>query len=147
MSESSSDAVAAETGSPAFVRRLVFAALVAATTLGVLTLAVLALSPGGYGLVDLLLLVLYAIALPWLVIGFSISTIGFCVMRFARDPLATIFPAAARIRGTEPITAKTAILVCIRTRPCSPWRPRRWCRFPTGSRRPGLCSPPTWRPR
>ncbi len=99
---------------PVFARRLMFAALVAATTLGVLTLAVLALSPGGYGLVDLLLLVLYAIALPWLVIGFSISTIGFLVMRFARDPLHTIFPAAARVRGNEPITARTAILVCIR---------------------------------
>jgi membrane glycosyltransferase len=114
MRQSSSAAVAVETGISVFARRLLFAALVAATTLGVLALAVLALSPGGYGVVDLLLLVLYAIALPWLVIGFSISTIGFCVMRFARDPLATIFPAAARIRGTEPITARTAILVCIR---------------------------------
>jgi membrane glycosyltransferase len=114
LSESSSGTVAADTGSPAFVRRLLFAALVAATTLGVLALAALALSPGGWGLVDLVLLVLYAVALPWLVIGFSISTIGFCVMRFARDPLATIFPAAARIRGSEPITARTAILICIR---------------------------------
>jgi len=103
-----------ETGMSVFARRLMFAALVAATTLGVLTLGALALSPGGYGLLDLVLLILYAIALPWLVIGFSISTIGFCVMRFARDPLATIFPAAARIRGNEPITARTAILVCIR---------------------------------
>jgi membrane glycosyltransferase len=114
LSESSSGTVAADTGSPAFVRRLLFAALVAATTLGVLALAAIALTPGGWGLVDLVLLVLYAVALPWLVIGFSISTIGFCVMRFARDPLATIFPAAARIRGTEPITARTAILICIR---------------------------------
>jgi membrane glycosyltransferase len=114
MQESSSATVATETGLSVFVRRVLFAALVAATTLGVLTLAVLALSPGGYGAVDLLLLALYAVALPWLVIGFSISTIGFCVMRFVRDPLATIFPAAARIRGNEPITAKTAILVCIR---------------------------------
>jgi membrane glycosyltransferase len=114
MGESASGAVAAGTGLPFFARRLMFAGLVAATTLGVLTLAVIALAPGGYGLLDLLLLVLYAIALPWLVIGFSISTIGFCVMRFARDPLAAIFPAAARVRGNEPITARTAILVCIR---------------------------------
>ena len=114
MRQSSSATVAAETGISVFARRLLFAGLVAATTLGVLTLAVLALAPGGYGVLDLALLILYAIALPWLVIGFSISTIGFCVMRFARDPLATIFPAAARIQGTEPITAKTAILVCIR---------------------------------
>ena len=95
-------------------RRWLFAALVAATTVGVLALAAVALSPGGLGVVDLVLLALYAVALPWLVIGFSISAIGFSVMRFARDPLAAIFPAAARIRGDEPIEAKTAILLCIR---------------------------------
>ena len=95
-------------------RRVLFFALVAATTVGVLALAAVALSPGGLGAVDLLLLALYAIALPWLVIGFSISVIGFCVMRFARDPIATIFPAAATITGHERITARTAILVCIR---------------------------------
>jgi membrane glycosyltransferase len=95
-------------------RRVLFAALVAATTASVLALAVVALSPGGLSAVDLLLLALYAVALPWLVIGFSISAIGFGVMRFARDPLATIFPAAARIRGNEAIAARTAILVCIR---------------------------------
>jgi len=40
--------------------------------------------------------------------------IGFCVMRFSRDPLGAIFPAAARVRGNEAIAARTAILVCIR---------------------------------
>ena len=114
MIDFSTDTGAARPGLPVAARRMLFAALVAATTLGVLALAVVALSPGGLGAVDLLLLALYAIALPWLVIGFSISTIGFCVMRFARDPLGAIFPAAARVRGNEPITAKIAILICIR---------------------------------
>ena len=114
MIDFSSDAGAARTGLPVAARRMLFAALVAATTFGVLALAVVALSPGGLGAVDLMLLALYAIALPWLVIGFSISVIGFCVMRFARDPVAAIFPAAARIRGDEPIASRTAILVCIR---------------------------------
>ncbi len=114
MRELSASAVAARTGLPVGARRVLFFTLVAATTLSVLALAVLALSPGGYGVVDLLLLVLYAIALPWLVIGFSISSIGFLVMRFARDPLAAIFPAAARVRGDEPITARVAVLICIR---------------------------------
>ncbi len=104
----------ARTGRPVAARRALFFGLVAATTLTVLALAVIALSPGGLGAVDLLLLALYAAALPWLVIGFSISVIGFCVMRFARDPVAAIFPAAARIRGDEPVAARTAILVCIR---------------------------------
>ncbi len=104
----------APTGLPVAGRRALFFGLVAATTLTVLALAVIALSPGGLSAVDLLLLALYAAALPWLVIGFSISVIGFCVMRFARDPVAAIFPAAARIRGDEPVAARTAILVCIR---------------------------------
>ncbi len=104
----------ARTGLPVAVRRALFFALVAATTVTVLGLAVVALSPGGLGAVDLLLLGLYAVALPWLVIGFSISAIGLCVMRLARDPIAAIFPAAARIRGDEPIRSSTAILVCIR---------------------------------
>jgi membrane glycosyltransferase len=114
MHESSASAVAARTGLPVVARRVLFFSLVAATTLTVLGLAVVALSPGGYGIVDLVLLALYAIALPWLVIGFSISTIGLLVMRFARDPLAAIFPAAARVRGDEPVTARVAVLICIR---------------------------------
>ena len=114
MLDSTASTVAAGTGLPVTLRRVLFFTLVAATTLTVLALAVVALSPGGLGVVDLALLALYAIALPWLVIGFSISTIGFCVMRFARDPVAAIFPAAARVRGDEPIIASTAILVCIR---------------------------------
>jgi membrane glycosyltransferase len=114
MQDSWTGAVAARTGLPVTARRVLFAAVVAATTLTVLGLAVVALSPGGLGAVDLLLLAFYVIALPWLVIGFSISAIGFCVMRFARDPIATIFPAVARVRGDEPITAATAILICIR---------------------------------
>src|ERR1700693_2656262 len=101
MLDSSASAVATGTGRRVTVRRALFFALVAATTLTVLALAVVALSPGGLGVVDLVLLALYAIALPWLVIGFSISTIGFLVMRFARNPLAVLFPAAARVRGDE----------------------------------------------
>ena len=107
-------AAMARTGLPVTQRRVLFSVLVAVTTVMALGLAAVALSPGGFGVVDLVLLALYAIALPWLVIGFSISVIGFCVLQFARDPLAAIFPGAARIRGDEPIAAMTAILICIR---------------------------------
>jgi membrane glycosyltransferase len=107
-------AATAQTGLPVTQRRVLFSAMVAATTIFALGLAGVALSPGGLSAVDLLLLALYAVALPWLVIGFSISVIGFCVLQFARDPLAAIFPGAARIRCDEPVTATTAILICIR---------------------------------
>src|SRR5215467_9776249 len=87
------------------------------TMAGLIWLAVIALSPGGFDAVDVVLVVLFAVTLPWYVIGFWNATIGLLIMRFARDPVATVFPAAARVTGHEPITASTAILVCIRNEP------------------------------
>jgi membrane glycosyltransferase len=99
------------------VRRVVFSAIVAVSMIGLMWLMAVALSGGGLGAVDYLILVLFAITLPWSVIGFWNASIGFLIMRFARAPLATVIPPAARIRGDEPITARTAILVCIRNEP------------------------------
>src|ERR1044071_1328586 len=73
-----------------------------------------ALSPGGIGAADTIILMLFALILPWVVIGFWNATFGFLIMRFARDPVAAVLPIAARVRGDEPITAATAILMCIR---------------------------------
>jgi membrane glycosyltransferase len=98
-------------------RRAFYAALVAASITGLVWLAVIALSPGGFAAVDLLLVVLFAITLPWYVIGFWNATIGLLIMRFARDPVAAVMPVVARVRGDEPITASTAILLCIRNEP------------------------------
>ena len=97
-----------------FVRRVLFTGIVAATMAGLLWLLAVALSVGGLDAVDIMLLVLFAVTLPWTVIGFWNATIGFLIMRFARDPIATVTPAVARVTGNEPITASTAILVCIR---------------------------------
>jgi membrane glycosyltransferase len=55
--------------------------------------------------------------MPWSVIGFWNATIGFFIMRFARDPIATVLPATARVRGDEPITASTAITIFVRNEP------------------------------
>src|SRR5262245_32717172 len=95
-------------------RRVLFAVLVAATMLGMLGLMASALSVGGLGAVDLLILALFAVTLPWTVVGFWNATIGFLVMRFSRDPVAAVIPVAARVRGDEKVTATTAILLCIR---------------------------------
>jgi membrane glycosyltransferase len=97
-----------------FRRRMLFAVLFAVTMAGSLALAAVALAPGGLDLLDIALLVLFAITLPWMVAGFWNALIGFLIMRFSVDPIATIMPAAARIRGDEPVTASTAILLCIR---------------------------------
>src|SRR5262249_23363531 len=87
------------------------------TMAGLIWLAVIALSAGGFSAVDLVLVVLFAVTLPWYVIGFWNATIGLLIMRFARDPVAVVMPVADRVRGDEPITASTAILRCVGTGP------------------------------
>ena len=99
---------------PLALRRVVFFTLVGVTMAGLLWLLARALSPGGLSVLDGLLLVLFAITLPWLVIGFWNAAIGFAILRFCRDPVAAVLPAAGRARADDPITTSTAILVCIR---------------------------------
>jgi membrane glycosyltransferase len=112
-------AVAAPAAVPAVPawRPLAFFAAVALTIGGLVWLAMIALSPGGFGVVDFILVVLFAVTLPWYVIGFWNATIGLAIMRFARDPVAAVTPVAGRVRGDEPITTSTAILLCIRNEP------------------------------
>jgi membrane glycosyltransferase len=95
-------------------RRVLFVVLFAFTMAASLALAALALTPGGFDTIDIALLVLFAVTLPWMVAGFWNAVIGFLIMRFAADPIAVIMPMAARIRGDEPVTVSTAILLCIR---------------------------------
>ena len=93
-------------------RRALYAALTAATMVGLMSLAVVAVPPRGVAAV--LFLALFTLTLPWSVVGFWNATIGFLLLTCARDPVAAVNPMAARIRGDETITARTAILMCIR---------------------------------
>jgi membrane glycosyltransferase len=108
--------IAAVAEAPAW-RAWLFFTCVGLTIAGLIDLAVVALAPGGFGLVDLVLVALFAVTLPWYVIGFWNATIGLLIMRFARDPVAAVTPIAGRMRGDEPITASTAILLCVRNEP------------------------------
>ena len=93
---------------------MLFSVLVVLTMAALLWVTAYVLAPGGFGIFDFLFLVFFAITLPWTVIGFWNAVIGFLIMRFARDPLGAVNPPAARIRGDEPVTASTALLLCIR---------------------------------
>jgi membrane glycosyltransferase len=95
-------------------RRLLFAALVLGTMAAMIWLVAAALSPGGFGFLDVVLIVLFAITLPWTLIGFWNAVIGLLIMRLFPNPAAAVLPALARVKGNEPITASTAILLCIR---------------------------------
>jgi len=76
-------------------RRALFALLFTATMVGSLALAAFALSPGGLDAVDIVILVLFSITLPWMIAGLWNAVIGFLIMRFARDPIAAVVSAAA----------------------------------------------------
>ena len=95
-------------------RRVIFAALFVITMAVSLWLAVLALAPGGFGILDLAALALFAATLPWMVAGFCNAVIGFFVMRLTADPAMAVLPPSARVRNDEPVTASTAILLCVR---------------------------------
>jgi membrane glycosyltransferase len=102
---------------PLGARQALFFTLVGLSLIGLVWLLVVALSVGGFGALDYALVALFAITLPWTVISFWNATIGLLIMRFARDPAVAVTPIAGRVRGDEPITASTAILVCIRNEP------------------------------
>src|SRR5262245_43176214 len=94
-------------------RRVFFSLVVLASMVGLIGLLGFALSAGGFGVIDFVLVVLFAVTLPWSVIGFWNATIGLFIMR-ADDPVAAVTPVSARVRGDEPILTKTAILWCVR---------------------------------
>ncbi len=96
---------------------MLFAALVGTSIAVLLALAAYALSAGGFGTADALLLLFFALTVPWSVIGFWNAAIGFLIMRFARDPVAAVVPSVTGIRGDEPITTSTAITVFVRNEP------------------------------
>src|SRR5258708_2830949 len=102
---------------PLVRRQALFFALVALSIVALVWLLVVALSVGGFGAADCALAAMFAVTLPWTVISFWNATIGLLIMRFARDPVVAVTPIAGRVRGDEPITASTAILVCIRNEP------------------------------
>jgi membrane glycosyltransferase len=98
-------------------RRALFAVLVGSTIAGLLVLAANALSAGGFGLTDALLLFLFALITPWTVVGLWNAVIGFIIMRFARDPAAAVVPSVKHLRDDEPIKASTAIAMFVRNEP------------------------------
>jgi membrane glycosyltransferase len=97
-----------------FARRALFTVLFLLTMAVSLCLAAQALSPGGLGVFDLIALALFAITLPWMVAGFCNALIGFVIMRFSADPVAAVLPSVRLVRDDDPVTASTAILLCIR---------------------------------
>ncbi|NBC49854.1 MAG: glucans biosynthesis glucosyltransferase MdoH [Gammaproteobacteria bacterium] len=95
-------------------RRFGFAVLVVSTILLMLGLMTWTLGAGGYDWLDGLLIVCFAMTLPWTVIGFWNAVVGFIILRTAHDPAHALYPPAASVDDAAPIIAHTALLSCIR---------------------------------
>lgn len=95
-------------------RRQAFLVLVAGTVLGATGLMTWTLSAGGLDALDLLLIALFALTMPWTAIGLWNAAIGLALMRLMPDPAAAVCPPLLAGVGDSPITARTALLCCIR---------------------------------
>ena len=95
-------------------RRLGFATLVLGTIASLIGLMAATLFPEGVDLIGLLMILCFAITLPWVAIGFWNAFIGLMLMSFTKDPEGFVSPFLRRLKGDEPITSSTALMICIR---------------------------------
>ena len=65
-------------------------------------------------LLRILLLTLFALTLPWMVVGFWNAIIGLILCQCSKDPASLVLPSSMQANGNEPLTQSTAILLCIR---------------------------------
>jgi membrane glycosyltransferase len=112
--QAAADAAGPLAGLPMRSRRLLFATAVGATITAAIALMIKALSPGGFGWLDFAVTACFALTLPWTAIGFWNALAGFMLMRTASDPATAVCPPLANVDDRAPITARTAILSCIR---------------------------------
>ena len=95
-------------------RRLVLL-LNVATVAALLAVMIGLLSYGGFLAIEWVMLVAYALTLPWMSIGLWNSVIGFALdRRHGAQAAEIVTPALARVRGDEPITTRTAIVMPLR---------------------------------
>jgi membrane glycosyltransferase len=95
-------------------RRWLFATLVVLTGLVALGLMAWTLQAGGFDALDLIILLCFAMTLPWTLIGFWNAVIGLLIMRLTRDPARAVCPPLVAADDRTPITVSTALLSCIR---------------------------------
>ena len=95
-------------------RRRGFAALVIASSAALFWLMARTLPGSGSDPLSTVMLGLFALTLPWTVIGFWNAVIGFALMQFSRDPALVTAPCLETGGGDDAIVSSTALLICIR---------------------------------
>ncbi|MFZ4118821.1 MAG: glucans biosynthesis glucosyltransferase MdoH [Polynucleobacter sp.] len=96
------------------LRRLIFAVLSLTTAVLMLYLVHQALASNIPLLVRILLLALFALTLPWMVVGFWNAIIGLILCQCYKDPTTVVLPASMQVNESAPLAHSTAILLCIR---------------------------------
>ena len=96
------------------LRRVGFVSVALVTSAALLALMAATLFPTGTDPLGALMLLLFAVTLPWTTIGFCNAMIGLALMAFARDPARVVAPHLRSITGHEKIESSTALLVCVR---------------------------------
>jgi membrane glycosyltransferase len=95
-------------------RRLIFATLSLTTAALMLYLVHQALASDIPLELRILLLALFALTLPWMVVGFWNAIIGLLLCQCYKDPTTVVLPASMQVNDSAPLTHSTAILLCIR---------------------------------
>ncbi len=72
------------------------------------------LGAGGWTVVDMVLLLAFAIGTPWTVLGFWNALIGLWLLHFRRDAMAAVAPYAPAGDSPTPIRIKTAVFMTLR---------------------------------
>lgn len=96
------------------VRRVIFFVLSLGTALLMLVLVHQTLAVTIPTIIRIIILGLFALTLPWMVVGFWNAIIGLLICQCVKDPITFILPKSMQLRDTLPITSSTAILLCIR---------------------------------
>ncbi len=95
-------------------RRRLILALNVVTYVVLLWAAARVLGSGGWSLVDMVMLICFAIGTPWTVLGFWNALIGLWLLHGHKNPLAEVAPYAAAGDLPTPITTRTAIFMTVR---------------------------------
>ena len=95
-------------------RRLLVAAMSCVVYLSLLLWLAVILSAGGWTVLRVAILIAFAIAAPWSVLGVSNAALGFWLTHFHRDGLAAVAPFALSAASGAPLQSRTALLLTLR---------------------------------
>jgi membrane glycosyltransferase len=95
-------------------RRALMLALCLASMAGLAWAMSRVLGGRGWSVATIAFMTIYLIGLPWTLLGFWNSAIGFVILRLVKDPVGYTNPAIRRTPRDSAIVARTAVCLCVR---------------------------------